>query len=329
MPNRQKQHPDHPEKEAVASHVTNAENLSDSGGLATSLPNPHSVAGEGLIEPPQQLSSEEIFSALSVALSDLETSGARPMAAGVSARMRTLDPSFSLDRTPYKTFRRLLLAAEATGLVKTIDRPDNSDVEVWLSSSNATPAESPEAPPTLRHLNDDLWKAMMDWSPTARYVFNRKTCRTSKTDAALFESTDNIEVDRITKESQLVWMHSFAQEQEEGASRQHLTQALQSSEPVQSFGAAIKLSPSVARKWKRYLQTQVLQWASRWADANSVALKDIERAAGSAVKQRTVITQGNDHGDQDIRARIFELLELLPTSDLLRLPIPVEYALRR
>src|SRR5690606_16619711 len=124
--------------------------------------------------PPRQFTADEAVTFLTRAVVELHETGRATKAAGVSARMRRIDPAFSLDRTPFSSFRSIIEAAVARDLVSAERGASDFELRPVSAASNETVPAS-NARTTLR---SDLWRALLDWTPGVRHGFNRASKNT-------------------------------------------------------------------------------------------------------------------------------------------------------
>lgn len=131
-------------------------------------------------------------------------------------------------------------------------------------------------------------------------------------------------------------MLDFAREHESSDASAALNEALSGSAPVFGFSKVLRDHLSTARAWKKFLRARVIERIMAWAEENAIDPVDLrEPPRSEMVEKNGVLTGAPDAsvtwvpGEGDVRDRILDILALMPTSELLRLPIPVEYALRR
>lgn len=276
------------------------------------------TAGEADVSAPRQFSSDEVLETLMEAVRALEAAGKKPVAAGVSARMRSLRPGFALQGTQYSTFRQILEAAQSQGLIELDEGPD----DLTVSSRVAT---SPQGLPG-EVLRTDLWRAILDWSDDARYVFARGTRKTSPVTGTI--PSDSVAVPSVGKQDRLVWMEEFTAQQRD-AEKAALEEAMREEDPALGFHRVVRSSEPMKRRWNRHLRARVIGTALRWASDNGIPESDIllERAPkGGGVAPTSARSNADDVA---LRQRVLKILSGMPLHELLRLPIPVEYTLTR
>lgn len=279
---------------------------------------------------PRQVPSVDIFGLLARAVIDLGSTGRVPLAAGVGAKMRLLDPQFSQQTSGYKTFRRLLDDAALQGVISLVEIPGAQDIGVAYRQP-AGPKALRSEPLEATHIQDDVWKAILDWNADVRYAYDRDLRRVQRIDTDSV-GVGEVAIPSVSQELHLEWMREFAAAEADKDVREALQKGLAQTEPIRGFAGATRRFEASGRRWKKFLKKRVLDRATTWAHDNGIALADIERVSLGAVSVQAVHTDtdtGTVSGDSETRRRILAILALLPMSDLLRLPIPVEYALKR
>lgn len=267
------------------------------------------TAGAGGKSTPRQFSTDEVLVLLVEAVRILEDAGKRPVAAGVAARMKTLDRDFSVRQTEFTTFREVLQAGVNRGLIELSGGTD--DLVVTLRNTSPEPLSE-----TLRH---DLWRALHDWTDGARYAYRPSTQRTSLLSGELTEG--DILVPTLTPEQQHEWMTKFASSVR-GADKEKLEAAITDG----TFQAAVRSVEPLKRRWGRYSRRRVLDTATQWAAANNIPEKDI---LTTTPKHTTTVEAPDAPAEDDVlRRRVLDTLASMPLHELLRLPIPLEYTLR-
>jgi hypothetical protein len=281
------------------------------------------VAGAAL-EPPQQYSKAQVFALLVDALASFPADRRPHPAAGVGARMRRIDPGFTQVASGFPTFRDVVRAAVDAQYIRVEAAEGHNDISIDLAPG-VSAGSTPQAGRVLERINSDLWRAMLSWNVGKSYVFDRATRRPIALSAPATESDLPLPV--VTREQQLDWMRQFSATEGDSVIREALLTGLASDEPVRGFSAVMREEHGVDRRWKRYLRTRVLDRATEWARAAGIPFEDLEGTPRPSEPLRSEAR--NATPAQDEREQILALLALLPTSELLRLPVPVEYALKR
>ncbi|WP_243226702.1 UPF0158 family protein [Microbacterium sp. CIAB417] len=243
--------------------------------------------------------------------------------------MLKLDSAFTYRSAGFTSFRHLLADAESRGVVATRPMASGSDVYVILLGD--TEPAAPE-PPASRlegsvSIHSDLWRAILDWGDGAAYVFERDTSRTlplapeEHSDAKKF-----VRVPTVSRAEQIQWMAEFANETSLDAGGAELLSALNADNPARGFSLVLKSRASAGRRWKKYLRERVLERANDWATKNGIPAAALE-AQSRDVVDRSAQSARSMSAEEDARKRILGLLSRLPLQELLRLRIPIEYAL--
>lgn len=140
-------------------------------------------------------------------------------------------------------------------------------------------------------------------------------------------------------------MQAFASRQADSEVRARLLAALAADSSDERFRAVAAESNNLARRWSRHYRDQVLERVDAWAQANGVPADILEVKPGQeppgSSSGHGVDVSGNPYGAatlavgkrevdvERLRDLICEAVREMPLSDLLRLPIPAEYMLRR
>lgn len=273
---------------------------------------------------PRQFPAADVFETLVQAIAQFESNGKHATAAGVSARMRLIRPGFSVSATEFKTFRDITQAAENAGLI-TSSRTA-SDYVLALVRSDEFRGQT---------LRPDLWRAIQDWTDGVRYAFNRTNCATEPVGATLPPGT--VPVPSVDKTTNTQWMRDFVATQH-GEVADSLSGALAEGDPVAGFLRYVRANDSVKRRWSKYLRSRVLETATSWAVANGIPrshiFEDIVVRPAPALSApgsgSSTTAESSQLGEDPIaRHRVLEVLASMPLHELLRLPVPLEYSLKR
>jgi hypothetical protein len=245
--------------------------------------------------------------------------------------MKRIDPTFSYEVEGFRSFRQLLENAESEQII-VVERPLGASDLIVRATAQANDVAVARSSAAHVRINPDLWQALLDWNPNARYLFSRVQNRPIKS-ATLAEDSNNVLVPSITRDEQLEWMREFAAAQVNEDLKQELLDALNEEVPVRGFSRAVRHIEAAGRRWKRYLQRRVLERATTWAAAQSIPLSAIESVETPAVTEGTSSQSSTTAevaaGELATKARVLSILASMPLGELLRLPIPVEYALRQ
>lgn len=276
-------------------------------------------AGEPTDVAPRHFAAPEVFDLLVAALTELESAGKIATAAGLSARMRQLRPGFTIESTDFASFREITKAAESAGLVTSTRTPSDFVLELVQDEDfrGAT-------------LRPDLWRALQDWSDGVRYAYSRETRKTAPVGNEF--PPNSVAVPSVDKATSEQWMQDFAASQQ-GALSALLQEALQETDPVAGFSRLTRDNSTIKRRWSKYLRNRVLNDAMAWARKNDIPRDHILSSSTLTPTPPPPLekTVGNLRGAEEIdaRRRVLAILESMPLHELLRLPIPLEYSLKR
>ncbi|MFB0834957.1 hypothetical protein [Arthrobacter halodurans] len=284
------------------------------------------TAGAALQSAPRQFTATDVFTLLVKAIGEFESTGKTPTAAGVSARMRVIEPDFSIDRTEFSTFRGITKAAEGAALIEA--NRTSSDYVLKLVSVE-----------DMRGVNlrPDLWRAIQDWTDGVRYAFDRTTKTTEQFVGGV--PSGSVEVPSVDKATLIEWMNQFAS-RPLGELNTQLAEALREDDPVSAFHGVIRGDSSVKRRWNRRLRSGILDTAVAWSTRNAIPRRDIFTSIPAPTSSSAVAPTGlyaspsvavspTPPVDVDLRRRILSILDSMPLHELLRLPIPLEHSLNR
>lgn len=302
---------------AVVTHEANS---------GSQLPDVHELSIAGAAnEPPQQYSKAQVFALLVEALDSFPPDRRPHPAAGVGARMRHIDPNFTQIASGFSSFRDIVRAAADAQYVRVVASEGRNDVKIDLARGVSSGSHGAQIR-ALEHVNDDLWRALINWDTSKTFAYDRELRRPVALSGP--PTASDLLLPVTSRGDQLEWMREFAEAEADADIRQELEAGLATSEPVRGFSAVIRAQKGVDRRWKRHLRTRVLDRATAWAREAGIPLEDLE-AASQKNDPRAGATRTAELTAQDMRGQVLAILEQLPTSELLRLPIPVEYALKR
>lgn len=325
MPNPMEQQTD--EREALGGEggIAAAEHPTESGPANPRDSSTRGAAGDVKAHP-RQLSTDEAILLLTATVAEFERAGRTTAAAGVSASMHKVEPGFSPKRSAFGSFRQLLEEAQRRGVIE-IHRGANDFI--LHSTVTAPPTSTIDRPERLR---EDLWSALLDWRETARYSFNRVTRGTSPSDGAL--GAGDVLVPTVQRTQHVEWMRDFAESQGSESVRTALLEALGTDDPARGFASAIRRFDAAGRRWKRTLRQLVLDRAARWATEHRIPASDLEPDSSIGMPHHAVGAESlrgvRTAGDAEaLRREILAVLQTMPLHELMRLPVPLEYALHR
>lgn len=302
------------EKETEVADTDQVAKLASEDSVATMT---HAAAGVSN-GTPQQPAIVDAIGLLVRTVKEFEQSNRRAAAAGVSASMRQTAPHFNVRETEYRTFRGLIEAAEKQGLISTT--LSGSDVD--LHTVGGAPTGGP-----LKRLDNKLWRSFLEWNPAAVSSFDRASKHVVPGTSS---DSSQVAIPPIPQSEQVNWMTQFTEELGEGPERDTLLAALRKENPAKAFSIAIRSEEGTERKWRSFLQKRVLDRAQDWARENHIPLDDLDDTTGkgAGIQPPHHVRHGN-FAEAEMRERILTILGAMPLSELLRLPIPVEYTLLR
>ena len=138
-----------------------------------------------------------------------------------------------------------------------------------------------------------------------------------------------IVLEPATRETQLQWRRTFAEEQSDPI-KQRLLEAVNGpgNAVFNEFARRIRENVAVSRAWNRYLQKQITDHVAGWAAKNGIAE---ERWIAPAQGLRAFRTSGEAASKpQNVsqRADLYNFFDQLPIEDLLQLRVPLEWILK-
>lgn len=316
----------------------------------------------GPVSPPTEdsaLALAESLDLLRDSVRDLLASKRRTTAAAVSLEMRRRDHAFTPESVGFDKFRDFLRFAQGVGAVTLLPPIPGGDMEVLSAGARVPPGEAvtyTTTPP--RPIRRDLWQAFVDWSPRWHRALDVSTGRI-ETLPAEPENNDARSSERqlawennphrfrqivpLTRDDQLQWMHAFVGQLPAGPEKDELEAALRAERPVTSFVEASRSHPEIDRSWRYNLTEQVTAAITRWMQKEQITTdifhmptrKDVRgqqefspSTTADDVPVSQAITRRAGSSDE-LRQQVLEAVARMSLSELLRLPIPAEYLLRR
>jgi hypothetical protein len=208
------------------------------------------------------------------AIADLmSSSGRQPTASEVRIKLRDLThDGFDPKRLGFVRFRDFLDYAERYGTI-TLDRGRPGDISVGLA--NFEPAQTAAS----RTMRRDLWHAFLKWSNDFRFYDRttdsiknvpREVAPLEPVHFAQLRTAVNDEPERyvaitpIDRDTQIGWMHTFADEVPDAEVKRALLVALGSTNAAGEFVTALKSYPTELRRWYDYLTKHVQKTIESW-----------------------------------------------------------------
>lgn len=179
----------------------------------------------------------------------------------------------------------------------------------------------------LPRLRRDFWRAFVEFP-----VENAVRLYDPAEDKILHEpkgtQRQGVPIDPVSRETQLQWRRTFAEEQPETIKGSLLAALNGAGTAVfNEFARRLRENPSVTRAWNHYLQKQITDCVATWAKVHGIpeerwlAARRIQffRSEGEAVTAKP----------QNIsrRAELYNFFDQLPIEDLLQLRVPLEWVL--
>ncbi|MCS5714696.1 hypothetical protein NVV95_09040 [Herbiconiux sp. CPCC 205716] len=238
--------------------------------------------------------------------------------------MRQIEPTFTFDSVGFSSFRAYLSDAADRGVVTFSPAPRGSDVVIAETSGSGT--DKRPALVTATTLRKDLWDAFVDWSNESNYVFRPMTNEVAALKPGESAGDGAVHIPSASRDDQLVWMRELAASETNAAVKDELEAALREDQPTRAFAKVLRERTSVGRAWKRHLRRMILNRASQWAEENGLPQSVLQPATIHEPPSRNQTATNEDSAARD---RVLAILADLPLSELLKLRIPLEYALRR
>lgn len=283
-----------------------------------------------------QDSIEAAFGLLEAAVAEGEREGRVVLAASLKPRLQRRSGGwFDEAKLGFPRFQLFLEAARDRGLIA-YERTPGGDFLVSTVRPTATaPAggDAPSSPPVhessaalrndpskrMASVRQDLWKAFFDWRTRFNRYYDRdrdQAFLTTRTEPA---SARYVPIQPIALEQQLDWMREFAAGID-GPDRSDLQAALATERPLASFASAIRHRP-VSADWHALRLERVIEAIESWMNANGVETNVLET--------RTPGGLGWMADEEALRAAVHQAVARMPLGELLRLPIALEYLIRR
>jgi Uncharacterised protein family (UPF0158) len=292
---------------------------------------------------------EHFFGLLRTALNEVMAGGGRPYAAALKPLLKRLsNDGFSESRLGFDSFREFLRAAESRGLVE-LRHTAGGDIEVLPASNQPTPVGAKVVAKPEHVIRADLWRAFVDWSPELARVYDRIEDRavTFPEEEKPFENERHTELRRavvqqparyvritpISMDETLAVMRAFAETLADPDERGELQAALTRARPAAAFAAVVRSRPDLARGWHLVRLQDVADRISEWAARHDIAVdfirtsQQVSSSGDAGLRAEDGIVAGRSA--EALRAAILGAVERMPLSELLKLPIPVEYLINR
>jgi hypothetical protein len=346
-------HDDPSEADELGEGVTSSpQGLAKSGELPGAAP----ASANGGAAP----ESLEAMDVLQQAISNLLDRHKQPRAAGVKSEMQQIiSGKFDQSAYGYGTFRDFLDDAAAKGAVVIVDSPTKGgDALVTLPGRDVPIPATTTRRRRRGRIRPDIWQAFVSWEPGYTRLWDLETGHVlmfpaeprplepqdhrvwrelARTEPDRFRAIPVIGEDRLSGR-----MRSFIQALDPADEAVPiLDAALEQAKPARSFTAAARALPGIAERWKQERLDFIWDSITEWQESNGIQ-SSIEEIPGRnedrqstqrtnlAIVKTGHLSQRPADGRRDstadaTRERIFAALARMPTSELLRLRVPVEY----
>ena len=138
-----------------------------------------------------------------------------------------------------------------------------------------------------------------------------------------------IDIEPISRETQLVWRKTFSEEQPESI-RESLLAALNGpgTGVFNEFARRLRDNPSVMRAWNRYVQKQITDHVATWAAKHGVPEERwLAPSHGIQFFRDGEVTLAKPQNISQ-RGELYNFFDQLPIEDLLHLRVPLEWVLK-
>lgn len=287
------------------------------------------------------------FDVLRTVVDQMVADGSTMAAAGVSARMRRIDKTFTPRIAGFNSFGDFVRAAEASGIVSASYPAQTGGVDILIAPTGPSLPSTSEATTRRlpRRMQPELWSAFTNWSPRSQ-VYWHKTKREVSTTA----DADAVPIPNISHSTQSRWMREFAHHQV-GEVSDELKNALSEANSSSAFLRAVRSRQDLNKAWNAKFQDSVLSAIYEWAQLNSIDLDSLakpisttspyDRAHPAFVRQVASSPRpasalgttghaapvGGGQSESAYREQLLGIISRLPTHELLRLKIPLGYVI--
>lgn len=261
----------------------------------------------------------EAFDALVAAVEAARGRGRQPYAASIKPLLKARLSNFDEVSLGYKTFRDFLFDAERAGQIR-LELTRGGDYEILPPQSEAN---------GVRRIRADFWTAVTDDRADQAYLYDPATDRVAArapSEPDTGESEQLIPIIRAATDVQEGWIADFIRELNDATVTAAVGAAPGLSDKLRILNKLLGTSSA----WHRARLKAVHQLLQSWAGEHGLAVDFAVPArrpargapAGAAHPLRS--TRGASP-EQQLREHVHRAIDRMPTSDLLRLPIPVEY----
>jgi hypothetical protein len=181
----------------------------------------------------------------------------------------------------------------------------------------------------LPRLRRDFWRAFIEF-PVEGVVRRYDTDADKIVHVEAGAERAGIDVEPISRETQLMWRKTFSAEQPE-PTRETLLAALNGpgTAVFNEFSRRLRNNPSVMRAWNRYAQKQITDHVAMWAAKHEVP-EERWVAPSRGIQFFRADGEVTLAKPQNIsqRGELYNFFDQLPIEDLLQLRVPLEWVLR-
>lgn len=315
--------------------------IGPAASVATKLTRPAGVESSQPVAASGVAAIRDAMGLLKATVADLEGRGSATYAAGVSARMKQADPTFDVRNCGFPTFKAFLAHAVEEGVVRVSRKPGASDFTVTGVDTPAVAGE--EVVPSGRYLRQEAWAAFTRIEAASSWWQRDSGRIVGPMSDQPDDGSEWVEMRPLTRAELTSWMRAFAEGVQEPKRNAELLASLDTASSVENFNTQVRLHQGTARRWGRFYRDQVMRHAFRWAENNSVPRERLFRAGdgGARPTPSTALSdklrEGTGGARRDdltsyesrARAAVITAVERMPLAEVLRLPIPVEYLIRR
>jgi hypothetical protein len=302
----------------------------------------------------------EALDVLAQAVTKLLDRGKQPRAAGVKSEMqKIISGTFDQTAYGYETFRDFLHEAQDRGIITVVD-PSTRGVDTLVTlPGRDVPAPVASAPSRRRgRIRPDIWRAFTSWETGYSRLWDLETGQILMfpTDPRPLEPRQHqlwreltqagpgrFQAISVIAEDQLIGkMSSFVDALDPADDAVPILRAtLLQAKPARSFTAAAQALPGIAERWKQerfdFIWDSIIKWQKSNGIQSSIEDRPVRRdgyqsvqrnnssTATTGLSNKRPVVEPGETAAGAIRERIFAALARMPTSELLRLRVPVEY----
>lgn len=180
----------------------------------------------------------------------------------------------------------------------------------------------------LPRLRRDFWRAFIEFPiPGTTRLYDPAEDKIVVEESPT--ARKGIVIEPVTRDAQLAWRRSFAEEQPESVNGPLLASLGGAGAAVfNEFARRLRENPAVMHAWNRFLQKQITDHVAAWALAHGVPEERwCSGTSGSndGSAKEPMPTKTHSIGQ---RSELYNFLDNLPIEDLLQLRVPLEWVLK-